>query len=81
MNKLGHGGIKGWLTLDQLIDFYRSEVVARAVSEKRMENDQHHRPHPIIPEVEEAQQFYVQIEDRDKEALYNIFKRVMQNRR
>ena len=58
-----------WLTEGQLIDLYKSETVAKAITAVKRTTKGHWRPHPEIPTVTEAMQFLCQLNERQVEMV------------
>ena len=57
--KTAEGGktVVKWMTLDQLKDHYKSEVVAQNIKARKCRQPEMRRPHPEIPDCLEAEQF------------------------
>ena len=62
------GVVRAWLTLDQAIDHFKSEVVGKAVVQAVKEKEPHHvKLNKYVPELAAATKYYIEISEQDAE--------------
>ena len=66
------GSIHAWLTESQICDLYKCETTAAEIVKMKEQRPQMWRPHPEIPHIKEARQFYCLVRQELRKELENI---------